>query len=101
MRNQVTLASWQQGTDLAAEIIRNQVTLGKGYIHELGEEGMTKQLAWAVEPEEEVYLVRWGREEWVTNIKEVTEELRREWHRGKQGRDWKTCVGERATETCT
>ena len=75
MGKQVTMTSQEQGTDMAAEFIRNQVAQGKGYVHCLGKEGMTSQLKWAVEQGGDVYHLRWRRREWITNAPEILQEL--------------------------
>ena len=45
-------------------------------MHEVGSNGLSAQLRWAMQKGGPMYGVRWGSHAWVTNVKEVAEDMR-------------------------
>ena len=47
--------------------------MGRAFIHELGDQGLSQQMQLAMDGGGDIYQVRWGKREWVTHIKEVSD----------------------------
>jgi hypothetical protein len=62
------------GEDAKADIIMDQVQRHKGYIHEMGDNGLSDQLRWTMQKGGPMYVLRWGSLNWVAHIREVAEE---------------------------
>ena len=80
----LSITSHRKGPEEAtAEIIRHQTTHGKKLIHELGPRGITNQLLWAMKERGGLYQVKWGKKDWITNVKDISESGQGE-QKGKQ-----------------
>jgi hypothetical protein len=82
--------AWEE--DAVADITMSQIQRRKGYIHALGNSGLSSQLRWTMQKGGPMYVVRWGLLNWVTNVRELADNVRA--IRREKGACWERAVAQ-------